>query len=117
MSFSEIRAFLIAYDVADPKRLTKVHRFLAGEALAVQYSVFVTMASERQIDRIRAGIEQRIDWRQDDVRIYPLPARCQAHLIGRQILPPGIVLADHQLVRLLREEGLAGAVQSPSVFP
>jgi len=86
--------YLIAYDIADPRRLARLHRYLKGEALALQYSVFFGRFTLAGIDRIEDEIAARIDPREDDVRIYPLPVDFQVWALGASApLPEGIHLA------------------------
>lgn len=90
--------YLIAYDIADRKRLGQVHRFLRARALALQYSVFLAPCDESGLAGIVAGLRARVDERHDDVRIYRLPERCQPRTLGRQVLPPGLFLGGHVLL-------------------
>jgi CRISPR-associated protein Cas2 len=108
MSASEDRAWLVAYDIADVKRLVRVHRFLKQHALAVQYSVFATMRSERQMERVVAGVCAEMDGDEDDFRVYPLPALCETHVLGPGAFPRGIELVDRQLIQLLSSGELMG---------
>jgi len=86
--------YLIAYDIADPRRLARLHRFLKGEALALQYSVFFGRFTSAGIDRLEDEIAARIDPKEDDVRIYPLPADFQVWALGTSApLPEGIHFA------------------------
>lgn len=109
MSWTERRGYLIAYDVTDPKRLVKLHRFLRKAAVSVQYSVFVGLLSARQMERILDGVLRRMNCKEDDVRCYPLPERCEVLTVGRQGMPPGVVLAVPELApwmrRNLKREG------------
>lgn len=96
MSINETRAWLIAYDIANPDRLARVHRCLKKRAVPVQYSVFVTRASAREVELIKGAISELIDERVDDVRIYLIPDYVEAIVLGRKPLPEGILLlADH----------------------
>jgi CRISPR-associated protein Cas2 len=101
MSISEKRSWLVAYDVADPRRLGRVHRYLKRCAIPVQYSVFVTRCDGRQLQRILGCIEEHIDRKEDDVRAYHLPDRCEVAVLGAQHLPDGILLPVKGLGRLL----------------
>jgi CRISPR-associated protein Cas2 len=105
MSTSEQRLYLVCYDVADPRRLQRVHYYLKHHALAVQYSVFLARVSERQLQSFLAGVAARIEPQEDDVRAYPLPADCQPVSLGRQYFPSGLLLADPLLDPLLRHRG------------
>ncbi|RMF80843.1 MAG: CRISPR-associated endonuclease Cas2 [Nitrospirae bacterium] len=96
--------YLICYDIADPKRLVRVHRYLKGEALALQYSVFFGRFTTAQIAHLEDGLAERIDPKEDDVRIYPLPEDFQVWALGASApLPPGLHYAPAE--RLLRPEG------------
>jgi CRISPR-associated protein Cas2 len=103
MSFSEQRSWLVAYDVANPRRLGRVHRYLKRHAIPVQYSVFVMRGNEWMLRQVLEGIEERIDPGEDDVRAYHLPNRCEVAMLGSQHLPEGIVLPVDGLNRLLHE--------------
>lgn len=87
--------YLIAYDVAQPRRLGRIHRFLKARALPVQYSVFLARSSDEQREALLAGLRARMDARRDDVRLYRLPDPCHAQTLGRTVLPPGIFLSCH----------------------
>lgn len=90
MALSETRNWLIAYDIADPRRLRRVHRFLSRHAVPVQYSVFATRASPMKLGEIRAGLEKLVNPREDDVRIYPIPEPAYLAVYGRKALPEGL---------------------------
>lgn len=94
MALNEPRNWLIAYDVADRRRLRRVHRYLVGLALPVQYSVFATRASPVKAGAIRAGLAEIIDEDEDDVRIYPVPEPADLSVFGRNALPQGLSVMD-----------------------
>ncbi len=83
-------AFLICYDIADPRRLVRVHRFLLRHAMPVQYSVFVGRFSRTALRALMAGLAVRINARQDDVRIYRIPERPDLVRLGSAALPEGV---------------------------
>ena len=78
-----MRAYLICYDIADPRRLGRVHRATVREALPVQYSVYLYEGSTRELRRFLAALEAIIEPLEDDVRAYPLPARQEVYRAGR----------------------------------
>ena len=82
-------AWLIAYDIADPGRLGKVHRLLKQRAIPLQYSVFLAWLSKQQINQLVAEINLRINSREDDVRLYHLPQTTEITTLGKQWLPDG----------------------------
>ncbi|KAI5911971.1 CRISPR-associated endonuclease Cas2 [Azoarcus sp. PA01] len=83
MALSNRHDWLIAYDIADSKRLQRLHRFLVHEAVPVQYSVFYFEGSVVAMSQLMGAVEKRIDSGQDDVRAYQLPAHPQIDTIGR----------------------------------
>jgi len=115
MALNETRTWLIAYDIASPRRLQRVHRYLKTVAVPVQYSVFVAEETTRGIQGIRDELAQEINPKTDDVRIYPLPKRPALHHYGRRALPEGLqLLADREN----RSSGiLAGTPPHPQATP
>jgi len=98
--------FLLAYDIADPKRLTEVHRTVRRWGVPLQYSVFLVPTSPAGIDELLGELADIIDTRADDIRVYPLPSRLDVVTLGRQLLPEGVALVgaapmDHALASLL----------------
>lgn len=92
MALNETRTWLITYDISSPKRLGRVHRYLKTVAVPVQYSVFAAEETHAGIQRIRAVLEQEINPKADDIRIYPLPRNLELHHYGRRPLPEGLRL-------------------------
>ncbi|MDP2811895.1 MAG: CRISPR-associated endonuclease Cas2 [Rhodocyclaceae bacterium] len=82
--------YVICYDISNPKRLGRLHRFLKKRAVPLQYSVFLFSGDDRKLDRCLAGAEKLIDGKEDDLRAYPLPARGFKARLGRPALPEGI---------------------------
>ncbi len=92
MAESRVHTYLIAYDISDPRRLQRVHKFLKQYAVPIQYSVFITRISEAQLARIKTGIVERMCEDEDDVRIYHIPDRTEVQWLGRSPLPEGMQL-------------------------
>ena len=107
MALTQVRSWLVAYDIADPRRLQRVHRALCEHAVPVQYSVFAARCSAAKLGSIRASLATLIRNREDDVRFYPVPEPAQLVVYGRRALPEGL--------RLL--EGAASLPLAPSVAP
>ncbi len=87
MALNQKRAWLIAYDIRDHRRLARVHRFLKGCAVPLQYSVFGTQASPARIGKLAQELEQFIEPACDDVRIYAVPQPAHITMIGKRVLP------------------------------
>ena len=83
-------AFVIAYDITDPRRLQRVHRRMCRFASPLEYSVFLLVGDAADKDACLASVAELIEERRDDVRCYALPARGYQNRIGRATLPPGI---------------------------
>jgi len=94
MALNEKRSWLIAYDIAEPGRLNRVHRYLKSQAIPVQYSVFVASTTANGIRRIRDALAHKINPREDDVRIYLLPQPLSFSYLGRPPLPQGLLLPN-----------------------
>jgi len=92
MALNAAAAWLVAYDIVDPKRLARFHRFLKGHGTPVQYSVFMLRGTLAQIGNLSKDIECRIDRRADDVRIYRIPEPAQVDMQGDLLFPKGITL-------------------------
>lgn len=86
--------YIICYDIANPRRLGRIHRALKKQALAVQYSVFLFSGTEEALQRCLAHLEGLMDAHQDDIRAYPLPQRGLRWVLGATVLPQGIVLGS-----------------------
>jgi CRISPR-associated protein Cas2 len=94
MASNEPRLYLVCYDITEPRRLGRIHRFLREEGLPVQYSVFTAELTGPDLGRLLGGLRKRIDPRLDDVRIYPLPARLERLCLGRQYFPEDVLLIE-----------------------
>lgn len=88
---SSDRAFVIGYDIADPRRLMRVHREMCRHATPLEYSIFLLVGSDADKERCLEALGRLITPDEDDVRCYPLPARGFQNRIGRANLPDGIV--------------------------
>lgn len=95
MPTSRRTPWIICYDIADPRRLHKVHRTVSRNAEPVQYSVFRKNATRNGVVALLQEIEHSIDHRYDDVRAYPLLTTAPPMFYGRRLLPEGVWLADH----------------------
>jgi len=88
----EQRLYLVCYDIADPRRLRRVHRCMLDWASPVQYSVFIGKFDRREREAMTAELEELINPARDDVRIYSLPSKTRVLGYGRSWFPDGIQL-------------------------
>ena len=98
MAIHKSQTYLLAYDIADPARLVRVHRACKQWGVPVQYSVFLVPLTPASIGVLLAELRGIIDERADDVRVYPLPAQVEVSQFGRQGLPEGIQLMGDRFV-------------------
>jgi len=66
--------YMIVYDIADPKRLSKVHRMMKNNGLPVQKSVFFYYGNEKSTNILLDKINAAMDPDEDDLRAYPIIA-------------------------------------------
>ena len=74
--------YLVCYDIAEPKRLAKVYKFIKGQGIHLQYSVFHCSLTWQQLLQLEEKISWLIDEEEDDVRIYPLPSNAKMIVMG-----------------------------------
>lgn len=94
MAMNRPALWVVTYDIREPRRLVRLHRFLRRCALPVQYSVFVLRESPARVGQLAREIEERIDPKVDDVRIYRVTEPVDAVVLGRSMLPPDILLVN-----------------------
>ncbi|WP_126443802.1 CRISPR-associated endonuclease Cas2 [Sulfuricystis multivorans] len=74
---------IVAYDIADERRLHRVCRYLTGYKVAGQKSVFEIWVTPAQLAAIRAELEAMIDLDADRVHFLGLDPRMKPRLFGR----------------------------------
>lgn len=83
--------YLVTYDIAHPRRLGRVFRYLKKEGLPVQYSVYLVETSAVRMGQIMGHIARLIDASADDVRAYRLPDNGWQVSMGASILPDDVL--------------------------
>ena len=68
--------YVIAYDIPDDRRRTRIHKILRGFGRWTQYSVFECHLTDKQLVLLRARLLSQIKPDEDSLRIYPLCASC-----------------------------------------
>lgn len=101
MADSQSGLYLIAYDIAHPRRLGRVHWILKKQGLPVQYSLFTVVMKRPRLLRLLERIEQQIEIKEDDVRCYRLPANADTITLGRQFFPQDVMLFTGGVDRIL----------------
>jgi CRISPR-associated protein Cas2 len=93
--------YLIAYDIANPRRLSKIHRTLKKQGLPVQYSVFTAVMKRKAMLKLLDRLNVLIRQSEDDIRCYRLPERMEIQTLGRQFFPDDVMLFTHGVNRIL----------------
>lgn len=84
--------FLVCYDIADPRRLGRVHRLVTKRAMFVQLSVYFLQGDRADLMTLMNELKEVIDEDQDDVRAYTVRSLADAMRVGCSWLPDGIHL-------------------------
>jgi CRISPR-associated protein Cas2 len=69
--------YVIAYDIPNNKRRTKVHKALCGFGDWTQFSLFECFLDAKELVKLRAKLDNILNSEEDSVRIYPLCHTCQ----------------------------------------
>lgn len=108
MSRNERRRQLLCYDIADPRRLQRIHRRVKRTGIALQYSLFECHMRDADLQKLVADLRQLMDVRHDDIRIYGPRSDAPPIWIGAPVHGEGIQLfnnpedAERHLRRLLK---------------
>lgn len=92
MAMNRPQSWLIAYDIANPRRLNRLHRFLVKVATPVQYSVFHFEGTPAAMGQLMQAVEDYIDAEADDVRAYALPTHLSIATLGKGKTSPDVLL-------------------------
>ncbi|HZS79698.1 MAG TPA: CRISPR-associated endonuclease Cas2 [Ktedonobacteraceae bacterium] len=68
--------YVVAYDIPDDRRRTKVHQTLLGFGKWTQYSLFECFLTRRDMILLQAKLAEHLIASEDSVRFYPLCANC-----------------------------------------
>lgn len=88
--------YVVAYDIADDTRRTRVHRILRGFGQWTEYSLFECFLTKKELLLLRAKLDKYLDPTRDRVRIYQICDACLGKIETVGIPDP--VEATHYLV-------------------
>jgi CRISPR-associated protein Cas2 len=91
MAQNDTARYLVTYDIADPRRLGRLYRFMKKQGIPVQYSVFQVEASATEIGALMVKIAKMIHPDADDVRAYRVPEKTWQVTLGTSILPDDVL--------------------------
>jgi CRISPR-associated protein Cas2 len=95
------KTWLLAYDIANPRRLQHAYAQAKRHGTRLQYSGYVVSLNDAQLAQLIEKLRTIIDERYDDIRIYHVPPRCKVWTLGRQALPEGVEVDAELAARLL----------------
>ena len=78
---------IVAYDIADPKRLNKVAKIIKDYGVRVQKSIFEVNVDGRRFNEMKVRVEDIIEASEDGVKYFPLCEKCAGtfEIIGQGI--------------------------------
>ena len=82
MMADDRKTWLIAYDIRQPARLRRVHKYLSRLGHALQYSLFVADLNDNELAQAKMELEKRADAKVDDIRMYCLSGNVRGNWIG-----------------------------------
>ena len=68
--------YVVAYDIQDDKRRTKIHKVLKGFGQWTEFSLFECFLTKKEVLQMRARLDKHLDPRSDKVRIYTICDAC-----------------------------------------
>jgi len=71
---------VIAYDISDNRRRTRLHKELKRFGVSVQKSVTECWLGPREVERLKEAVYRVIDEKVDQVRFYSLCEACYPRL-------------------------------------
>lgn len=70
--------YVVAYDIPDDRRRTKIHKTLSGFGQWTQFSLFECHLTDKQYLQLRQKLDRHLKPDQDSLRFYALCAGCLA---------------------------------------
>ncbi|HWP57517.1 MAG TPA: CRISPR-associated endonuclease Cas2 [Candidatus Acidoferrales bacterium] len=81
------RLYLIAYDIAEPRRLNRVRELLKEFSTGGQKSVYECWCTPAELLALRRSLEELIVDYEDRVHIFALDGRSRPHTLGIAVPP------------------------------
>ena len=72
----ETTCYVVAYDIPDDRRRSRIHKILSGFGSWTQYSLFECFLSKKELIQLKAKLAKHLNEAQDSVRFYPLCPQC-----------------------------------------
>jgi CRISPR-associated protein Cas2 len=72
---------IVAYDIANPRRLQRIAKIMEDYGMRVQKSIFEVEANDRSFAEMKRRAEKEMDWDEDGVKYFPLCEPCSGALV------------------------------------
>lgn len=78
---------IVAYDIADPRRLNRVAKVIKDYGTRVQKSIFEVDVDDKRFMEMKRRAEAEMDLEEDGVKYFPLCEKCAGtvEIIGQGI--------------------------------
>ncbi len=88
--------YVLAYDIPDDRRRTRIAKLCESAAERVQGSVFEGYLSPQELKSLLKRVERVLETREDSLRIYLLCAGCRQKITslgrGQITQPPDVII-------------------------
>jgi len=81
------KLFIIAYDITDNKRITKVRNFLRGYSTGGQKSVYECFLSDAELSVVIEKLKWMIQKEQDRIHVFQVDRRAPVTCLGIAVKP------------------------------
>jgi len=81
------RLFLIAYDICDPRRLSRAREFLKGYSTGGQKSLFECWLTPAEHTEVVEVLRRMIDPEADRLHVFRMDGRSEPHVLGIAVPP------------------------------
>lgn len=78
---AETTLYIVAYDIPNDRRRTKIHKLLCGYGQWTQFSLFECWLNKKQLIQLRHDLDEHIHRDEDNIRFYPLCSGCQKTVV------------------------------------
>ena len=82
MALNQTQAWMIAYDIVCDRRRARVHKAVSEFAIPVQYSLYLALASQNQMNAFCQTLQPLIHPKEDDIRVYRVPDDPEFWMLG-----------------------------------
>jgi CRISPR-associated protein Cas2 len=72
---------VVAYDIADDRRRSRVVKILEKLGVRVNYSVFECMITDSQFEKLQTQISEKMNVKEDQVVYYTICVNCYTKIV------------------------------------